>query len=242
MTGARHASAVARMLVATALAGGSYAHAAETQRFSSVARDLKTNRIVFTENYEVQVDNGRWVSGTTRYFLPNGTAIGERKFDFAHDRYVPVYALDQTNTEYREGVSRVETGKVDVYMVRDGERHGAALARVKDLVADCGSQPFLIDHLDRLEAGDMLHFTLAVPSKTDSFRLRASKVGDVDVGGKRAMRVRIELDSILRLVLPKLELIIDPVTKRMLEYSGVTNIKDPATRKSYQARITFSYK
>ena len=70
----------------------------------------------------------------------------------------------------------------------------------------------------------------------------SAKVGDVDVSGKRAMRIRIELDSVLRLLLPQLELVIDPETKRTLEYSGVTNIKDPATRKSYQARINFSYK
>ncbi len=239
----RYANAIAWMVVAAAtLPWASLVDAAETQRFSGVARDLKTNRVVYTENYEVQVDNGRWISGVTRYFLPNGTAIGERKFDFSHDRYVPLYELDQTNTEYREGITRIDGGKVDVFMVRDGERHAAGLSRVKEMVADCGSQPYLVDHLDRLAAGEMLHFTLAVPGKTDSYRLRASKVGDVDVSGKRAMRIRIELDSVLRLLLPQLELVIDPETKRTLEYSGVTNIKDPATRKSYQARINFSYK
>ena len=218
------------------------AGAAETMRFTSVARDLKSDRIVYTEAYEVQVDKGRWLSGTTRYFLPNGAPIGERKFDFSYDRYMPVYSLEQSNFEYREGISKIEPGVVDVYMFRDGERRNAALARVQNMVADCGSQPYLIDHLDKLQAGEMLHFTLAVPGKVDSFKLRASKAGDVQVNGKRAMRVRIEVDSLLRLILPQLELTIDPETKRMLEYSGVTNIKDPVTHKSHSARVTFSYK
>ena len=218
------------------------ASAAETQRFTTAAHDLKTGRLVYTESYEVQVDNGRWVSGTTRYFLPDGASIGERKFDFSTDRYVPIYTLDQSNVEYHEGVGRIDAQHVDVFMVRDGHRQTASLTRVPNMVADCGSQAYVVEHLDQLEAGATLHFTLAVAGKTDSFRLRARKLADVDVNGRKAMRVRIELDSLLRLILPPLELTIDTGNKRMLEYSGITNLKDPATRKAYSAKITFIYK
>lgn len=218
------------------------APAAEIQRFTTTAHDLKTGRLVYTESYEVQVDNGRWVAGTTRYFLPNGTAIGERKFDFSTDRTVPIYSLDQSNVDYHEGITRIDAQHVEVFNFRDGHRQTASLPRVQNMVADCGSQPYVVEHLDQLEAGNTLHFTLVVAGKTDSFRLRARKLADVDVGGRRAMRVRIELDSLLRLFLPPLELTIDPETKRMLEYSGITNLKDPATRKAYSAKITFSYK
>ncbi len=233
---------VRRVVIGAALAcAATTVEAMETLRFTGTARDLKSDRVVYTEAYEVQVDNGRWVAGTTRYFAPDGAAIGERKFDFSKDRYVPLFALDQTNTGYREGIPRIDRGKVDVYAVRDGDRTQASLERVANMVADCGSQPFLVDHLDHLESGKVLKFTLAVPSRGDSFKLRATKAGDVDVAGKRAMRVRIELDSVLRLVLPKLELVIDPASKRMVEYTGVTNLKDPATKKAYSARIVFSY-
>ena len=53
--------------------------------------------------------------------------------------------------------------------------------------------------------------------QVDSRPLRARKLADVDVNGPRAMRVRIELDSLLRLFLPPLELSIDLDTKRVLE-------------------------
>ncbi len=218
------------------------AEAAETQRFTTVAHDLKTGRVVYTESYEVQVDNGRWTSGTTRYALPNGAPIGERKFDFSADRYVPVYTLDQSNVDYHEGITRIDAQQVDVFMVRDGQRQTASLTRVQNMVADCGSQPYVVDHLEQLEAGATLHFTLAVAGKTDSYRLRAKKLANLEVNGRRAMRVRIELDSLLRLILPPLELTIDTETKRIIEYSGITNLKDPATRRAYSAKITFTYK
>ena len=219
------------------------AQSTETQRFTTVAHDLKTGRAVYTESYEVQVDNGgRWISGTTRYFFPNGTPIGERKFDFAADRYVPVYTLDQTSVEYHEGITRVDAKQVDVFNIREGQRQTESLTRVQGMVGDCGSQPYVVDHLNQLEAGDTLHFTLVVAGRTDSFRLRARKLANVEINGRRAMRVRIELDSLLRLILPPLELTIDPETKRMIEYSGITNLKDPATRKAYSAKITFVYK
>ena len=218
------------------------AQSAETRRFTGSAHDLKTGRVVYTESYEIQVENGRWMSGTTRYFLPSGAAIGERKFDFAADRYMPIYTLDQSNVEYQEAITRIDAKHVYVSMLRDGQRQSASLARVQNMVADCGSQPYVVDHLDQLEAGATLHFTLAVPGKTDSFRLRARKLAFVDVNGRRAMRVRIELDSLLRWILPPLELTIDMDSKQMLEYSGITNLKDPATRRAYTARITFTYK
>ena len=218
------------------------APAAETQRFTTTAHDLKTGRLAYTETYEVQVDNGRWISGTTRYFLPDGTSIGERKFDFSTDRFVPIYTLDQSNVDYHEGLTRIDAQQVDVFMVRDGHRQTASLTRVQNMVADCGSQPYVVEHLDQLEAGVTLHFTLVVAGRTDAFRLRARKLAGVEVNGRRAMRVRIELDSLLRLFLPPLELTIDPGSKRILEYSGITNLKDPATRKAYSAKITFVYK
>ncbi len=73
------AASVSRVLLCGALTiAPCLATAAETQRFTTAAHDLKTGRVVYTESYEVQVDNGRWISGTTHYFLPDGKAIGVR--------------------------------------------------------------------------------------------------------------------------------------------------------------------
>jgi len=215
---------------------------AESQQFTSTAHDLKTGKVIFTEHYDVQTDNGRWVSGITRYLSPSGQQIAERKFDFSSDRYVPVYQLEQSVPEYREGITRIEKSKVDLFMMRDGDRKSGSVERVKELVADCGAQAYVLDHLDTLQAGGILHFMLAVAGRVDSFSLRARKLADVDVNGVKAIRVRVELDSVLRLVLPPLELTVDPHNRKLLEYSGISNLKDPATKKAYSARIVFSYK
>lgn len=223
-------------LVAPALA------LAEAQQFTATAHDLKTGRVLYTEQYDVQVENGRWVSGSTRYVLASGQQVAERKFDFSQDRYVPVFKLEQTDPVYEEGIARIDRDKVEIFMVRDGKRQTASLDRVKDMVADCGAQAYVVDHLDTLQAGGTLRFTLAVAGRVDSFALRASKLADVDVGGVAAIKVRVELDSMLRLVLPTLELTIDPKSRRLLEYSGIANLKDPATKRAYSARIVFAYK
>ncbi len=229
------------------LAGGlalslASAAAAESLLFTGTAHDLKTDRVLFTEHYDVQVDGGRWMSGTTRYVLASGQAVAERKFDFSADRYVPLFTLQQSNPEYTEGITRIDKGKVDLFMVRDGERKSASLDRAKEMVADCGAQGYVVDHLDTLQSGGVLHFTLAVAGRADSFALRARKLGDVDVDGRKAMRVRVELDSMLRLLLPPLELTVDPQSKRLLEYSGIANLKDPSTKRAFSARIVYTYK
>jgi hypothetical protein len=218
------------------------AAAAESQHFTSVAHDLKTDRVLYNEEYDVQVDNGRWLSGTTRYVTPAGQQIAERKFDFSQDRYIPLFSFDQSDPAYREGIAKIDKGKVEPYLVRDGERKTAELDRTRDMVADCGAQSYIVDHLDDLQAGKTLHFALVVAGRVDVFKLRASKLKDVEVDGHKAMVVRTELDSVLSVVLPPLELTFDPASKRLLQYVGIANVKDPATRKSYQARIVFSYK
>jgi hypothetical protein len=234
------ASAACSMIAASVVVPT--AHAAELQHFVATAHDVQTDRVLFTEQYDVQVDNSRWISGTTRYVLPSGQQIAERKFDFANDRYLPIYSLDQTNPEYREGVAKIEKDKVDVYQFRDGKQQKASLDRVKDIVADCGSQAYVVDHLDELQAGKTLHFTLVVAGRVDSFRLRVAKVKDAEINGTRGIRMRIELDSVLSMVLPPIELVIDPASRRVLEYTGITTVKDPTTKKSYTARIVFAYK
>ena len=234
----RAVAAIAACLFAMAPA----AEGAEPQQFTATAHDLKTDRVLFTEHYDVQVDRGRWVSGTTRYVLPSGQQVAERKFDFSADRYVPTYSFEQSDPEYREGITRIDAGHVDLFMVRDGNRQAASLDRVKEMVADCGAQAYVVDHLDTLQAGGTLRFTLAVAGRVDSFALRANKIGDAVINGTKGIRVRVELDSLLRLVLPPLELTIDPQSRRLLEYSGISNLKDPATRKAFSARIVFVYK
>ena len=232
--------ALRTMAIAVLFAACSVAHA-ESQRFTGVAHDLKTGRVLYTEYYDVQVDDGRWVSGTTRYVLASGQQVAERKFDFSRDRYVPVYSLEQSDPVYREGITRIDKGKVDLFMVRDGNRQAASLDKVKELVADCGAQAYVLDHIDALQSGSTLHFTLAVAGRVDSFALRASRLADVDTGGVKAIRVRVELDSMLRLLLPPLELTVDPQARRLLEYTGIANLKDPATKKAFSARIVFAY-
>lgn len=235
------AVAVAGTAVLAAVVGATSASAAETERFTGVAHDVKSGRVLYTEQYEVSVDEGHWRSGSTQYVLPTGQTFAERRFDFSQDRYIPVFSLDQSDPAYREGIARLDRAKVEPYLVRDGERQTASLDRVKDMVADCGSQAYLVDHLDALKAGNTLHFTLVVAGRVDAFKLRAAKVRDADVDGRHAIVVRIELDSLLSVVLPPLELTFDTVSKRMLEYVGIANVKDPATHKSYTARIVYRY-
>jgi hypothetical protein len=235
------AAALATLATCAALVAAAPA-AAELQHFTATARDVQSGRVLYTEQYDVHVEDNRWVSGITRYLAPSGQQIAERRFDFAADRYLPVFSLDQTQPVYQEGITRIDRDKVEVYQVRDGERKTASLDRPKDLVADCGSQAYVADHMDELQAGKTLHFTLVVAGRVDSFRLRASKVKDAEVEGRRGVQIRIELDSMLSLVLPPIELTIDPVTKRILEYSGITTVKNPATHKSYVARIVFAYR
>jgi hypothetical protein len=98
----------------------------------------------------------------------------------------------------------------------------------------------LLDLLPQIKAGETMRFNLIVAGRTQSYRFRARKLGDETLADTPAVRVLVEPDSMLRMVVAPIELVYDSKGTRLLSYKGVSNIIDPGTGQVFK-KILITY-
>jgi hypothetical protein len=212
----------------------------QTLRFYGYAYDLESGKYLYTEVYHEELDQGRWISGRTTYYAADGHRIGEKTLRFGADPYVPTYSLSLPEAGYAEGITAVSADGVQMYKEsREKGRQTGSAPKLAEMAADSGFHSYLYDHMPDLLAGKTIKFRFAVAGQLDSYSFRARKIGDTAFEGKPAVQLKVDPDSLLRYVVEPLVLTYDPLTKRLLEYRGITNVINLATGKPYNARIAY---
>jgi hypothetical protein len=221
------------------LAGPSQA-AEKFLHFYGYAYDLKTNQYLYTEVHSQRVDGDHWIGGSMNYFAPDGKKIASKTLNFGNDPYIPVYRLDQLTDGYVEGISKVGD-EIELYKRESSKTKMETGSEDREplMAADSGFHNFIRAHFDELMKGDTLSFRLIVAGQLDAYQFRLRKIGETQFEGKPAVILIAEPDSLLRLMVDPLHLTYDPVSHKLLEYRGVSNLHDPATGKIYEARIIY---
>lgn len=208
-----------------------------TLHFRGYAYDLDSGRYLYTEVHEQQVVDGEWVSGSLRFYAPDGTPFGRKTLDFSRDSFLPAYRLD-FGSHYSEGIAFRDGGVV--MHRRRGQRVASETVRVEGLMtADSGLLRVLRKHFDRLQAGETLKFRIVAPSRMGTYRFRARRAGDLVYEGAPAVLIEVEMDSMLNLLAGPLLFTFEPHERRLLEFRGVTNVQDPATGDAYTVRTVY---
>jgi hypothetical protein len=231
-----------RGILATALLLAAATAAADDApvRFRGYAYDLASGKFLYTELHEQKLAGDRWLGGTIDYYAPDGTPVAHKDLDFSQDPYIPVYRLEIRTggaTVYMEGITAVSAERVEMTKQGYGEKRPEteSVKRRQAMAADSGFHSFIRDHFAELLAGKTVAFVFGVAGNLDGYKFRAKKIGETTFEGKPAVKLRVEPDSLLRMLVDPLELSYDPAERRLLEYRGVSNIHDPATRAAYKA-------
>lgn len=207
-------------------------------RFYAYAYDLETDRYLYTEVHEQRVVDGEWISGRTRFYTPDGVEFGRKTLDFAHDPFVPVYRLD-FGRDYTEEITAV--GAQVTMARRVGARSKSVRVDKTGLwCADSGLLRLLRARFEALQRGETLSFRLAAPSRLGHYRFRARRIEDAPFDGQPAVRIRVEMDSMLNLLAGPLLFTFEPTQRRLLEFRGATNVRDPATGDTYTVRTVYA--
>lgn len=211
---------------------------AVTARFYGYAYDLESGKYLYTEVHQQQLTGQRWIGGTIHYFSPDGRELGSKTLDFAANPYVPVYDYQLPALGYREGITAVGD-EIAMLKSRGGKSRTASVPNDPPIAADSGFHTFLRAHFQELLDGETVAFTFVAAGNLDSFKFKAKRIEDTVFEGRKAVRFKVEANSLLRLVAPELVLTYDPEQQRLLEYRGPSNVIDPRTDELYKARIVY---
>lgn len=225
----------ASLLAALALAGAAEAAGS----FYGYAYDLESGKYLYTEVHSPVMEAGREVASTIRYYAPDGSEIGKKTLDYRADPLVPKFRFDIPGEGYAEGITA--NGEAIEMLKISGKGKKEKRKRLKRdgyTAADSGFHHAVQDNLPKLIEGEKVSFRFVVAGQLDSYRFKIRKIGDGSFEGKPAVKLLVQADSLLRYVAPDLNLLYDPISKRLLEYKGVSNIHD-AKGKAYNARIVY---
>lgn len=234
-----------RVVAALALTATTFFSAtvmAETKSYYGYATDLKTGEYRYTEVHNHQFDGDRWLSGTMKFYAPDGRFMGDKTLDFSQDAYIPLVRFTLGGGRYQDALTKIEAKTITVETKRDAEVKIERMSRSKNLAADSGFNALLVDNLGAFQAGKSVNLSLVVIGRRDSYRFKAIPKGQLDFGGEKAIRVRIEPDSLLRFVVDPLDVIYGLESKSLLRYEGVSNILDRKTGKPFTVRIDYRVK
>ncbi len=227
----------------------SAAQAGQAVRVVGQVRDAQTQAMLYTEVHEQTLGaDGAVLSGVTTYLDQQGKTFARKTLDFRQHRCIPLFTLDVPGQRYSEGIRRLGP-KAELFK-RDGGEERRELLAVRDglVAADEGFNQLLSDQLTALSKGETVNFTLLVAGSLDQFRFRARALSGKLVEGATAegnaklppLVVRVEPDSMLRMVVPSILLSYDARSRALLRYEGLSNIPNPATGKVFD-RVRIDY-
>lgn len=219
-------------------AGTTLAAESTVNRFYGYAFDLKTDRYLYTEVHEQVMEGGKWVRGKIGYYGPDGRLRGEKTLDFSADPFIPLYDYRLPAQGYREAITAIDAN-VSLLKTSDGKTRTAQVPKKDPITGDSGFHNFLRAHFQELMGGKTVAFTFIAAGNLDSYKFRAKRVEDTRFEDRKAVRVLVEANSLLRVVAPNLVVTYDPDEQRLLEYRGPSNVIDPDTGKVYEARIAY---
>jgi hypothetical protein len=223
-----------------ALAAAAAVAQERTVRFYGYAYELGSGRYLYAEAHERKYAGERWLGGVTRYLKPDGTELGRKTLDFGADPFVPAYRLEEQG--YVEGITSAGDPVALMRQDKGGKAETETVKRDGLMAADSGFTNLLLAHFDELMGGGTLRFRIIAVSRFDTFKFKAKRVADATFDGKPAACFQSEVDSMLKLFAAPLQFCFDAATRRLVQFTGPVNVRDPATGKTYDVRIEYASK
>ncbi len=227
------------IIIPTLVASSAIGFAETTNRcFVGTAFDTKKKAISYYEYYqETRIDNKVNVA-TVSYVDAESRPFAVKQLDFSNARFTPQFALIDQRIDYQEG-AKLEDNQVLIYKKSqsDASLIQTTIDKTDKLVIDAGFDQFVQHHFSVLSQGETITFYFVSPEKLDKFKFIMQKSAETD----NTITLKMQLSNpIYRLLTDPIFLIYEKSTKYLLEYRGLSNIKDPQGE-NYTVNIRYDY-
>lgn len=231
-------------IIIMSLLGLNGADTTKIKTYTSKAMDIKSEQHVYSEFHEEKFDGARIVKSVTKYKDTQNKVLSERIMNFSNDLTKPDFELNDFRSGYIEGAELLGKNNVRVYTRENfDDKLEEKLIKVDDpFVIDGGLTYFFRENWADLMNNKTVEFNFIAPAKLDYYRFRVSKSAIVDVGNRKGMQLKLEINSFI------LRAFVDPIlityaldNKEILHYKGISNVNDESG-KSYNVKIDFTDK
>lgn len=189
----------------------------------------KNDAIVYTEKHTVTFsEDGRVVSSETLYHSPKNELIAVLKADYSKNLSTPDYTFQdfrhQSNHGLRNSESKVilfsqDKGKSEKIKELDKEK-----AQNRVLFGCQGLNYYVLEYAAALQESKKIPIQFLIPGNLDSYNFEMA-VQKVNADG--ILEIEIDIDNFfLRLFTPTLKVKYDLQKKRIIGYSGLSNLSD----------------
>jgi hypothetical protein len=216
--------------------------AKEVITYQGLAKTTK-GEVLYIEKHTNHFEGDRIIKAVTQYLKPDLTLWAKMESDFTRSIQQPEFRFENVLSKEVHGLKYQEDKAVVWYQNAKGENKEKTLdlnnkALTKNpLVAGQGFNFDLREVLSQLKAKSELKRNFLIPSRLDYY-LFVYKVSDI-VNEKVTIVAKID-NTLLSFFAPKLKIIYDQKTKRLLEYQGLSNLEDEKG-KAQSVIITYDY-
>ena len=192
----------------------------------------------YVENHTITHESDKVVRSRTVYFDPGNRMIGEFVSEYLPSPQFNTYSFRDMRARYEDGVT-VEGERLKLFRKNSPEAkpESVYLPIQPNQIVGQGFHHFLRLNLEAVAGGEIFHIKLVLPSRLDyySFRIRKLKIED------RVLAIRLEIDNwFLRLFAPYVDCEYDMTTKRLVRYTGISNLED-ASGSHRKVDIVYTY-
>ena len=192
--------------------------------------------LVYKEKHTVTREGGRVITSLTEYISPAGQVIATMESDYSQNISMPTYVFEDHLRGYREGL-RKEDGRYIIFkQSRGGKEETEAVTNTEDVFSCQGWHYYLVDNLAALEQ-ENVELNLILPSELKALPFEIQQVRST---GDRVEAVLKFNHWLFRYFAPTLRLVYDRKSKKLVEYTGISNILDSKGDRQ-DVRIVYRY-
>jgi uncharacterized protein (DUF2249 family) len=196
-----------------------------------------SNEIVYIEEHTEYKKDGKIIKVETIYQSNDGEKIAEMINDFSNDAKLPQLSFKDLRHPEEHGIEYQNNSLTFYRYTRKRQKETKSITTDQLNYAGQGLHFDLITKLDQLKAGDELKLNFGIPARLSfyDFRYVVKKIEDDTVF------INLELDNFfLRLIAGSLSMKYSLKMKRLIEYSGLSNIKNNKNQ-TQKVTIKFNY-
>ncbi len=224
-------------LAATLAAAGA---AAGEEKRGRVGRafHVGTGDLIYTEHHLEDWRAGRIVGDTVTYRDPSGQVFAQKQVDYTPAEQAPGFELRNRRTGHLEGAT-VAADRLEIRFrpVADAPLDVQTIAKPEGAIMDAGFDRFVESNWDALLAGGVFVRPFLVPSRLDFIDFRIRRIDGGEVPGEVTFEM-VPDSVLLRLLAPPIRVAYEARTRSLLEYRGVSNLRDEAGE-NIKVRIRF---